>query len=224
MSDAFENILKPRILRMAYSNNWRAGNPQDSEGGSTIIKYLQVETYEDTLNNLQWNHTPKQKSLLDQFDDFREDYMLHYMLEVETRQSQSLLDVKQFVNPFDYQMQISTGTVDETQATRIDLVETFNYLLGIEVNRIQSFDNIRVVEGQHHDEQNVLIIWRNQEEIDNEALDTFFLEMGGLEADFDLIYVNGDNHLENLKTNNETWQVRVIEPTFHDLMFDVQDV
>jgi len=39
-----------------------------------------------------------------------------------------------------------------------------------------------------------------------------------------LEYVNGDNNLENLRRDDETWKVRLIEEDFQRLMFDVQDV
>ena len=224
MGDYFDNVLKPRILKAVYSSEWKDGKPVNREGISQLIKYIRLESYEDTLNNLELKRTSQQQKLLDEFIEFREEYLLKYLLDVESKNSESLTNFRLFKNPFEYLMHIQVEVDDTPNPRRIDLVETFNYLLGIHVRRIQSFDHIRVVEGQNRDDQNVLIIWRNQEEIDNEELDTFFLEMGGLEADFDLIYVNGDNHLENLKTGNEAWQVRLIEPTFHDLMFDVQDV
>lgn len=216
------DIALQRIQHVMYGDS---GGFKGSKSGG-IIKYISVESYEDTLNNLRWNRTPQQQKLLwdEGKDEFREDYMLRYMLDVEAKGSASLLDMKQFINPFAYQLEIGTGTVGETHPVTIDLVETFNYLLGLHVRRVQTFDHIRTVEGENRDGQQVLVIWCNREEIDNEALDAFFLELGGLEAEFDLIYVNGDNHLENLKKGKEVWQVRLIEPTFHQLMFDVQDV
>ena len=44
-------------------------------------------------------------------------------------------------------------------------------------------------------------------------LDDFFLKQGynTRDMEFDLIYVNGDNNLENLKRPDETWKVRLIE-------------
>ncbi len=46
----------------------------------------------------------------------------------------------------------------------------------------------------------------------------------GQDFAFDLIYVNGDNNLENLKTPDDTWKVRIIEEVFHRLMFDTEGV
>ena len=49
-------------------------------------------------------------------------------------------------------------------------------------------------------------------------------EFNPRDTEFDLIYVNGDNNLENLKRTDETWKVRLIEENFKRLMFDVEDV
>jgi len=72
----------------------------------------------------------------------------------------------------------------------------------------------------------VLIIWRNLREKSNEDLDEFFSkqEYNPRDLEFDLIYVNGDNNVENLRREDETWKVRLIEEEFQRLMFDVQDV
>ena len=70
------------------------------------------------------------------------------------------------------------------------------------------------------------MIWRNVEENPNPKLDDFFQKQGynTKDMEFDLIYVNGDNNLENLKKDEDTWKVRLIEEEFARLMFDVQDV
>ncbi len=44
------------------------------------------------------------------------------------------------------------------------------------------------------------------------------------DCEFDLIYVNGDNNLENLKAPDDTWKVRLTEEDFHRLMFDTEGV
>ena len=46
------------------------------------------------------------------------------------------------------------------------------------------------------------------------------LKISTTDFEFNLIYVNGDNNLENLRTPDETWKVRLIEEDFHRLMFD----
>ena len=63
-----------------------------------------------------------------------------------------------------------------------------------------------------------------QSEQDNLVLDTWFTRAGysAKDSEFELIYVNGDNNLENLKAADDTWKVRLIEEDFHRLMFDTE--
>jgi adenine-specific DNA-methyltransferase len=58
------------------------------------------------------------------------------------------------------------------------------------------------------------------------VLDEWFTKQGysSKDREFDLIYVNGSNNLENLKLPDDTWKVRLIEEDFHRLMFDQADV
>lgn len=45
-----------------------------------------------------------------------------------------------------------------------------------------------------------------------------------MDSEFDLIYVNGDNNLENLKAPDDTWKVRPIEEDVFRLMFEKEGV
>jgi adenine-specific DNA-methyltransferase len=187
---------------------------------------LRLESYEDTLNNLELRRTEAQQSLLEQHPAFREDYMLHYMLDVESRGSASLLNLDRFEDPFSYKLNIATGTVGETKPTVVDLVETFNYLIGLRVKTIDHIGGVRVVTGTNPQGERVLILWRNVKELDNDKLDDWFQKQGynTKDQEYDVIYVNGDNNLENLKKPDQTWKVRLIEEEFLRRMFDVQDV
>jgi adenine-specific DNA-methyltransferase len=57
------------------------------------------------------------------------------------------------------------------------------------------------------------------------VLDEWFKKQGysSKYSEFDLIYVNGTNNLENLKTPDDLWKVRLIEVDFHRLMFEAED-
>lgn len=85
---------------------------------------------------------------------------------------------------------------------------------------------IPLVQGINRNDQRVLILWRNLEQIDNDALDAWFIQQGfkSDEPGFDLLYVNGDNNLENLRSANQTWRVLLIDAEFQRLMFDIQEV
>jgi adenine-specific DNA-methyltransferase len=226
MANYFATVLKPRIQKVIYSKDWKDGQPVSREGSSHLFKYLRLESYEDALNNLELKRTPDQDDLLRQHDPLREDYMLRYQLDVETRDSASLLNVSQFTNPFAYQLKIATGSVGESRPVNVDLVETFNYLLGLRVGHMDTIRGFRVVQGLNPDGEKVLVIWRNVAEKPNAELDTFFQKQryNTKDLEFALIYVNGDNNLENLKRADETWKVRRTEDEFKRLMFDVADV
>jgi adenine-specific DNA-methyltransferase len=62
--------------------------------------------------------------------------------------------------------------------------------------------------------------------MDNDRLDDWFKKQGynTRDQEFDIIYVNGDNNLENLRKADQTWKVRLIEEEFQRRMFDVADV
>lgn len=152
--------------------------------------------------------------------------MLSYMMDLESQGSASLLNVDAFSAPWNYTLKISNGSAGETMARPVDLVETFNYLLGLNVIRRNVIRGIEVVEGTNPEGEKVLVIWRNTTEVSNVQLNEFFRkqEFNPRDTEFDLIYVNGDNNLENLKRADETWKVRLTEEEFKRLMFDVEDV
>lgn len=145
---------------------------------------------------------------------------------METRDSASLLNLAQFTNPFAYQLKVATGSVGESRPVNVDLIETFNYLLGLRVAHLDNIRGFRVVQGLNPASEKVLVIWRNVAEKSNADLDAFFQKQGynTKDMEFALIYVNGDNNLENLERLDETWKVRRTEDEFKRLMFDVQDV
>ena len=92
----------------------------------------------------------------------------------------------------------------------------------------QEADNaywFRTVTGTTPEGRKTLIIWRKlsgEPEKDNLVLDEWFTKQGysAKDSEFDLIYVNGGNNLENLKTSDDIWKVRLIEEDFQRLMFE----
>ncbi|WP_373894687.1 DNA methyltransferase [Virgibacillus sp. CBA3643] len=226
MGEYFNTVTKPRIQKVIYSKDWKDGKPVSRNGISQMFKYMKLESYEDTLNNIELQRTSQQQEAMESAmsSDAREEYLLSYMLDVESEGSSSLLNIDSFNNPFNYKMLIQDGM--ETRRTKIDLVETFNYLIGLYVNTIDTFQGIKVITGTLRTGEESLIIWRNMDEVSNEKLENFFKkqEYNTKDTEFDRIYVNGDNHLENMKTDVDQWKVILIEEEFKRLMFDVHDV
>jgi len=276
MGDYFDTVLLPRIKKVTFTPEWKDGKPkrlataEEAKRSPRIVKVIRLESYEDTLNNLETRRTPTQQLLLNTAgaqgaDGLKEHYLLRYMLDVETRGSQSLLNVQAFTDPTAYKLKVKRPGSDESREVDVDLLETFNWLIGLTVRHIaapQSFDAaftrdgekrlrlkgrlkeippgpplpkgggtwwFRTVNGAMPDGRKTLIIWRKltgEPEQDNLVLDEWFTKQGysAKDSEFDLIYVNGGNNLENLKTPDDTWKVRLIEEDFHRLMFEAQEV
>ena len=232
MGEYFDTVLKPRVLKAIYSKDWRDGKPADRDGVSQLIKVIRVESYEDTLANLRLQRTQQQAGLLEKADDrFREQYSLRYWITAETRGSASLLDIQRFENPWSYTLEVGRSSATETRPVTVDLVETFNYLLGLRVRRVDHTRGVTLVQGTlppapgHVTGEQALVLWRNTHEMDAEALDEFLWgqPINPRDLGCDVIYVNGDNHLESSRRENETWRVRFIEDEFQRLMFETAE-
>ena len=168
------------------------------------------------------------------------------MLDVESRGSQTLLNIDNFDDPWSYKLLVGEGSVGETRPVNVDLVETFNWLLGLKVKHIDRISGFQVVEGDNPEGNKVLVIWRKIRDLEendptkiatarekaNRDLDDFFKKQqyNTLDSEFDVIYVNGDNNLMNVPLNPEKegleprYKVRLIEEEFKQLMFDAKDI
>jgi len=277
MGEYFNAVTLPRMKKVIYSANWKKGKPQNRNTGvSHIMKYLVLESYEDTLLNIELSEDFHRLMVF-----LGEEYMLRYMFDAESKNS--ILQLEAFNVPFSYSLKVSEN--NETKEKIVDLCETFNYLMGISVMRQSapvSFNAIaipvshdtdgaetpnastaffatgsidvkrncytpdpegeyenavrleqakggeftfRSIQGRLPDGKTALIIWRNiTKDIlrSNAALDAYFIKnhKNLLDREFDMIFVNGDNNLENLRLDNETWKVQRIEPVFKEKMFE----
>jgi len=267
IADYFDTVLVPRLKKVTFTPEWKDGKPkrlatpEEAERSPRMFKIIRLESYEDTLNNLEVRRTQEQENALfsseaQGSDGLKEQYILNYMLDVETRGSKSLLNIDAFSNPLDYQLKFKRPGSDESQFVTIDLIETFNWLIGLTVAHLAapqafsaSFNRdsegrlclaerlrqnpsgvwwFRIVEGTIPDGRKALVIWRNLTgdfEKDNLVLDEWFTRQGysSKDSEFDLIFVNGTNNLENLRLPDATWKVRLIEEDFHRLMFEMQE-
>jgi adenine-specific DNA-methyltransferase len=196
------------------------------------------------------------------------------MLDVESRGSQSLLNIDAFADPTAYTLKVKKPGSDEQVVRNVDLIETFNYLIGLRVSHIaapQSFSasfkrnpdpelpedqNTRLVlDGKMKQDANgpwwlrkiegwlpkdtsdpnngqrdkVMVVWRKltgDMEKDNAMLDAWFeaIRVNTKDFEFDTIYVNGSNNLPNLRKEEESWKVRLIEEEFMKRMWDTENV
>ncbi|MGU8595875.1 DNA methyltransferase [Clostridium perfringens] len=234
MGKYFYTATKPRIEKVIYSKEWKNGKPVDREGISHMFKYIELEQYEDSLNNIEFDKDDKQLTYFN--DEEREEYTLSYMLDFETKKSSTFLNIDKLRNPFEYKLKIERN--DETKYRNVDLIETFNYLLGLNVEQISSkeaydydgqniekyFDGqftFKRVEGKLNDGSKVLVIWRNLTDdikIDNNVLNKYFEKKRIDVFEYDYIYVNGDNTLEITARDNH--KIKLIDQEFKKLMFE----
>jgi len=218
MGDYFNEVTVPRVLKAAYSKEWKAGKPIDREGVSLLTKIIRLESYEDTLDSLEVTPPDSaQQDLLAQNPALAEDYRLRYALGVETSGSACLLG-KDFTDPFAYTLSVvRDGTRREIP---VDLPETFNYLLGLHVESRRLVDAVLTITGTDAEGKHSLILWRNLNETDNAVLEKWFARhRAKFVQSLDIIYTNGDHTLNALKQPKETWTAKTIEPIFRELMF-----
>lgn len=215
MGEYFDTVTKPRIQKVIYSKDWDGGKPVSREGCSHCFKYMRLEQYEDTLNNL----TIEPVNISKDNADFYDGYVLGYMLDIETRDS--LFNMKWFRNPWNMKLRITRQ--NETREEKIDVIETFNYLIGLNVTSIlYPKKGICTVDGVTRSGERTLVIWRDCDTVDNDALNDSFRRMSysTRDTEFDRIYVNGDNNMENLRTDGEQWKVVLTEQEFAKRMFE----
>ncbi|MCA3077911.1 MAG: site-specific DNA-methyltransferase [Rhodocyclaceae bacterium] len=231
----FDTVIKPRMQKVVYSADWKAGKPTaPATGISHAFKVLKLESYEDTVNNLDLTRAPAQSDLLAALPPKEHDaYLMGYMLDVESRGS--LLSVEDFKKPFDYRLKIAVDSAGAWAEQNVDLVETFNYLIGLTVKSIdmQWKQGFVTVEGTLPSGERALILWRDCEKVDYEGLQKLCdrLAINPGDREYDVIYINGDHTLPSVLERDAseggdsvTVKLRQIEPAFLSAMFDVADV
>lgn len=231
----FDTVIKPRIQKVAFSAEWVRGKPATPNTGiSYAIKVLKIEGYEDTLNNLNLKRSDQQGALLEAMTaPARNDYLMRYMLDVEARGS--LLSVEDFRKPFDYTLNIAADSAGAFEPRKVDLVETFNYLIGLTVRHIdiQLKQGFVTVEGTLPTGEKALILWRDCDMLDYEGLTRLCekLAINPADSEYEVVYLNGDHNIPSVLTTSEAdgevtkvLKLRQIEPAFLTAMFDVADV
>jgi len=107
-----------------------------------------------------------------------------------------MLNLAALEHPFDYTIEVLTEAGPHAQT--VDLVETFNWLYGLHVQRLETWRNpqderkYRVVKARNRDDRRVLVLWRDMANLDP-VVERKFLEVKLKdEAPFDEMLINGD--------------------------------
>ncbi len=221
MGEHFWTVVLPRMKKvLAYDKSGISKEKDVKEkynektaGG--FFKYHILEQYEDALDNIELKENNKAQEL------FKDEYLLKYFLDFETRDSEYLLNIEKLKNPFAYKLKINEGT--EPKEVVVDIPETFNYLLGLKVKKIKVRDNkgkgylfiLGEKEGRDY-----TIIWREYQ--DNWTEEDFkkdkeFIKQELKEWKPQVVYINGQSTLTQ-NFNDFYAEIRYIEPEFKRLM------
>lgn len=181
----FESVIKPRIERAVYAAGWKAGKPQDTEGIGHVVKRLRLESYADSLENL----------VLSAPDEADFPWCL----------ASTWGD-----DPFEQRIKVLNGS-REARWMPVDWLETFNWLLGLRVQRISekvfmSDDTglgcwFQSVEGCLPDGSPVLILWRNllpNKQVSQALLENYLQQNYPNLQGFSALYVNGPHGLSGM--------------------------
>lgn len=215
MADYFDTVLLPRIKKVTFSPEWKDAKPrrmttaEEAERSPRIVKYMRLESYEDALNNIDFDETSGQRRL-----EF-EDYLLKYMLRWETKHSETLLNVEKLARPFSYKLHIHAN--GQTREKIADIAETFNYLLGlrVETRKVYWDEERRYIAYRGRiDRRQVVVIWRETEGWQKADLerDKIFVAERKLAEGADEVFVNGDSFIPNAKAVEPVFKARMFAP------------
>jgi len=223
MGDYFDTLLKPRLQKVIYSPDWKAGKPQARDAGiSHCFQYIKLESYEDALGNIAFNENEAAQRQL-RFDE----YVIHYMLAFETGQSETLLDCEKLATPFDYKLEIRDN--GDTAVKAVDLPATFNFLIGLRIRtrkvywRTLGKQKLRylVYRGRTNPhatggEREVVVVWRTTKDwgLKDFQADREFIRKEKILEGSDEAFANTDCLMEGIKS---------LDPVFKRRMFNQEE-
>ena len=221
MGEYFDTVLLPRIKKVTYTPEWKDGKPQrqatseEIERSPRIVKYVRLESYEDALDSIEFESNAGEMPLFETSDE----HLLKYLLRWETKGSETLLNVAGLTDPFNYQLRIHVN--GERRERNVDLPETFNYLLGLNVRTRRTYDDDErrylVYQGETRADpgQTVTIIWRATKGWTEQdfARDRNFVKEQALAEGADTVYVNGDSCIPGARPIELMFKARMFTGT-----------
>jgi adenine-specific DNA-methyltransferase len=199
MGDFFEDLPLTRMKRVLAGDKVGISKEVNWQGGG-FFKYHYLEQYEDTLHGIEFPNEEKGQLWLKLFPEEASEYVMKYMLRFETEGSPSLLNLKQFEDPFEYKLGIISGGKG-VNIVPVDLVETFNYLLGLVVIKYKFLsENGRkyvIVLGEKGNRR-VAVVWRPTKDIDLKK-EREVIDKAVIDYHPDEIFINGDAYIKGYK-------------------------
>ena len=225
MGQYFEDTVMQRVARILYAPEWKdlapTRTPTADEVARTprLVKVLRLESYEDALHNLSSAETVRRVEPRE--DAYRqavgEDaYRLRYLARLPMEVSASLLQMDRVDHPFDYT--IETLGENGPQVEPVDLVETFNLVYGLRVERQERWTNpadgrlYRTVQGRDRDDRRVLVVWRDVAGLDTARERTWLEARLAETGPWDEVLCNGDSGTPGVRSLDPDFKRLVAEP------------
>ena len=232
MGEHFWNIVLPRMKNvLAYDKSGISKekdvkdkyNPKSTGG---FFKYQILEQYEDALDNIELEPNETAQSL------FKDEYLLKYFLDYETRESPYLLNIDMLRAPFSYKLKVNLEEVGKPEEMVVDIPETFNYLLGLKVKRIKTRNlsvcgHAQAGNGRKYlfilgekEGKDIAVVWRDYD--DKLSDEDFKKDKEYIIKELKpwqphIVYINGQSVLTS-KLGDHIVEIRYIEPEFKKLM------
>ena len=237
MGEHFWTVVLPRMKKvLAYDKSGISKekdvkekyNPKTAGG---FLKYQILEQYEDTLDNIEL--TLNEQAQL----KFGDDYLLKYFLDYETRENPYLLNIEKLKSPFSYKLKVNLEEVGEPHEMVVDILETFNYLLGLKVKKIKARKGntlsanadtpLKEGKGRKYlfilgekEGKEIAVVWREYN--DNWSDDDFKRDREFIIKELEpwtpyVVYINGQSVLTP-KLGKHTVEIHYIEPKFKKSM------
>jgi adenine-specific DNA-methyltransferase len=223
MGEHFWTVIMPRIKKVLFYDKSGISKEKDvkekynekTAGG--FFKYIILEQYEDTLDNIELKENKFASEL------FKEDYLLKYFLDLETRDSPYLLNIEQIKNPFAYKLRVNLSEVGEPKEMVVDIPETFNFLIGLKIKKVKRRkENSRTylfILGEKEG-KDCAVVWREYSDNWNEEdfkKDKEFIKQELMNWKPQVVYVNSQSTLTPNFDNFQA-EIKYIEPEFKKLM------
>ncbi|KAF0237212.1 MAG: adenine specific DNA methylase [Prolixibacteraceae bacterium] len=200
------SIIIPRIKKVAYSFDWKTGQPQNQNGLGIFLKYQRLEQYEEALENIAFNPGINTAQGALQFNDYIPKYFLHF----ETSESNTFLNLDAFKNPLNYSLKVFDNYNYTEQV--VDVIETFNYLIGLHVSGFKQTEHQNrkyiFVTGNDRQNRKIVAVWRDANELDF-AADRDFIRETLKEMSYDVLYVNHQCAIEGAVMIEEVFKNRM---------------
>lgn len=118
-------------------------------------------------------------------------------------------------DPWDYKLKVWDGFTYDTQKA-VDLVETFNYLIGLHMQKCITKEinkkKYQFIYGNNNANKNILVIWRSVKEweLEDYKADATALKKELKAFNYDLLYINDQADIEGYQPIEEVFKNKML--------------